>query len=226
MSKKLMQAAANPESFAVSAQPDLSLLNNDVPSPSEVTLLMNKELEEPAASSSSPPRSPPPAPPKSPPPSSPPPRVAEEEEPRPPPEQPEYYQPTAEDETCSCDDATGMCNDDGCYAPDRGADCNDGSPPSRNLCPSDCSPCAGGSSSKSSRPNQGGYAVAVTAVLSSALVLVAGERLYSRYLNKKDKLERASRAEFELEAPGGAVQKEPSFKMPRKKSDPTGTPVV
>lgn len=110
MSKKLMQAAANPESFAVSAQPDLSLLNNDVPSPSEVTLLMNRELEEPAASSSSPPRSPPPAPPKSPPPppSSPPPRVAEEEEePRPPPE-PEYYHPTAEDEAT---EKTSILND-------------------------------------------------------------------------------------------------------------------
>lgn len=106
MSKKLMQAAANPESFAVTAQPDLSLLNNDVPSPSEVTLLMNKELQEgePAASSSSPPRSPPP-PPRSPPPKSPPaspppsspPRVVEEDERHAPPE-PEYYQPTVEDE--------------------------------------------------------------------------------------------------------------------------------
>ena len=114
LSKKLMIAAANPEQFAISAQPDLSVLNDNVPSPSEVTLLMNKEMHDPEAaaapSSSSPPRSPAPPPQQQAVAS---PREQQQErreespprsrpaEPPPPPQpepEPEYYQPTEEDE--------------------------------------------------------------------------------------------------------------------------------
>ncbi|KAH8060617.1 DNA binding protein [Aureococcus anophagefferens] len=49
-------------------------------------------------------------------------------------------EPTEGAFACDCDSTAAVCVDDGCYAPERGQDCDDGTPPQRDLC-ADCSPC-------------------------------------------------------------------------------------